>query len=343
MSKRKLNFCIIGIGRAGQFHLSSLQRMHAATLLYVVDPRLDKSDQFVIDNELNLVDLQTALGDANLDAVIVSTPTQFHFSYITQALEAGKHVFAEKPLGKKVDEINTCYNLAEKNSLALHLGFQRRFDHNFQALKEGLKKMGQIRIIKTSSRDNPKPSLDYLKISGNIFHDMLIHDFDMLSYLLGPKIPIQIYATGHAYDPAIRDMKDFDTVMVNLHYEDGLIVSIDTSRTAPYGYDQRIELFTAEGMLIAENEKENTVQIYSSEGMLQTKSKHSFPERYPDAYFKEIEYFAASIGSSNLFTVSRTECLLAHLIADAAYESVMSGKPVRFKELFKSQILPEQE
>ncbi|MEO0339634.1 MAG: Gfo/Idh/MocA family oxidoreductase [Bacteroidota bacterium] len=193
-----MNVCIVGLGRAGRFHLHSIQQIDGVELKYVVDPGLEQGD--ISGDYKLLTDIEAALQDEDLDAVIVSCPTGFHYDYITRSLQAGKHVFAEKPLGKTVNEIRTCYRLAAGQRRALYLGFQRRYDQNFQTLKAQIPALGQIRTIKTSSRDNPKPSLDYLRISGNIFHDMLIHDFDMLLFLLGTYTPKSVFAHGHAYD-----------------------------------------------------------------------------------------------------------------------------------------------
>lgn len=298
----------------------------------VVDPGLSTDDQVISDHQLQLTDLETVLKDDKIQIVIVASPTGNHHEHITQALNAGKHVLAEKPLGKSLEEIQQCFDLAEQNSLTLHLGFQRRLDHNFQTLKNKLYQIGEVRIIKTSSRDNPRPSIDYLKISGNIFHDMLIHDFDMLTYLMGPQIPTTVFAVGHAYDPEIERIPDLDTVMVNLQYPTGLVCSIDTSRISAYGYDQRIEVFGTMGMAIAENERDSSIQLYTSEGQQSGKVQHSFPQRYRDAYLREMIRFIEGIRTGVPYTVTRKECILSHLIANAAHRSVQEGVPVRFAD-----------
>ncbi|MEX0288062.1 MAG: Gfo/Idh/MocA family oxidoreductase [Flavobacteriaceae bacterium] len=334
---KKLNFCIVGLGRAGHFHLSSIQSLDSCSLKYVVDPALDGGTSLPAGVSL-LRDLKPALTDPELDAVVIATPTQFHFQNICDALKAGKHVFTEKPLGKTSEEIKTCFDLAEKLGLALYLGFQRRYDENFKALKASITKIGQVRTLKMSSRDNPKPSLDYLKISGNIFHDMLIHDFDMLQFLLGYKIPESVSAFGHAYDPDIEAIPDLDTVVVNLKYDDGLICTIDTSRTAVYGYDQRIELFAEKGMSMAENQRENTVEVHTSEGSLKAPANYSFPQRYKAAYAEEIADFVNGIQNNRLYNVSRDQCLLGHLIADAAHEAVVTNAVVDFQKKYGKEL-----
>lgn len=324
--------CLVGLGRAGHFHYRSIQQMDNVQLKYIVDPDPEALKGLSGNTGvIHLVDIDQAIADDAVDIVIVATPTQFHFEYIRRSLEAGKHVFTEKPLGKTLEEIEKVYALAVAQKKCLHLGFQRRYDTNFEALKASLPQLGDARLIRTSSRDNPKPSLDYLKISGNIFHDMLIHDFDMLNFLFGPQLPETIYARGYAYDNAIAELRDFDTVLVTLQYENGMICSIDTSRTASYGYDQRIEIFGKDGMICTENEVEHTLKFFNDKGMQSAKALHSFPQRYKSAYFKELLNFMEAIEEGPQFNINRKECVLAHLIADAAYESAVKNEVINFK------------
>ena len=336
---KKVNLCIVGLGRAGRFHLDSLKQLDSCTLKYVVDPSISQNDKIVTKNEFILIeDIEEVLNDPEIDGVIVTAPTEFHFEYICQSLEAGKHVFTEKPLGKSAKEIKICFDLANKKGLALYLGFQRRYDTNFIELKNSIEKIAPVRTVKMSSRDNPKPSLSYLKISGNIFHDMLIHDFDMLQFLLGYKIPISVFAYGHAYDPDIKKIPDFDTVLVTLKYADGLMCSIDTSRIAAYGYDQRIELFGEEGMAIAENQKDNTVEVHTHAGSHQNPINYSFPQRYKGAYLEEISDFVNGLQTGKNHNITEKQCLLGHLIADAAHESAITNSVIDFHEKYKEEL-----
>ena len=332
----KITICIAGLGRAGHFHLRSVQSSEQFTLRYIVDPAISANEHPGGQQTKVLPTLEEALSDPALDAVFVSTPTPYHYEHITQSLKAGKHVFAEKPLGTTVSEIQNCFDLAEEKRLALHLGFQRRCDQNFQALKKSIQEIGSVRTIKTSSRDNPQPSLDYLRISGNIFHDMLIHDFDMLIYLLGMRVPESVYAIGYAYNQDIGDLPDFDTVLVTLKYPDGLMCAIDTSRIAVYGYDQRIELFGEKGMVIAENQRNDSVQVHTEAGMRQSPVQHSFPQRYQDAYAREVEIFGQGILNQRFYNVTREECLLSHIIADAAHQSATTNSVVNVVQMYNS-------
>ncbi|MCH2082491.1 MAG: Gfo/Idh/MocA family oxidoreductase [Saprospiraceae bacterium] len=335
---KKIGVCIVGLGRAGRFHLKSIKNLDIFHLKYVVDTQLSEDDEVVQQHDFKLLKtIDEALNDDTLNAVVVSSPTQFHFDYITRSLDAGKHVFTEKPLGKTLAEIQSCFDLAAKKGLALYLGFQRRYDYNFKTLKSTIDQIQPIKIIKTSSRDNPKPSLEYLKISGNIFHDMLIHDFDMLIFLLGTRVPKSVFAFGHAYDENISTIPDFDTALVTIKYDKGLICSIDTSRTAIYGYDQRLELFGEHGMAIAENERNHSVQLHTAEGMYIAPINHSFPQRYKAAYATEMADFGNGILNQQLNNVTKKECVLGHLLANAAHQSAISGQAIDFENYMASQ------
>jgi len=328
---KNLNTAIVGMGRAGGFHLTSMKIIDGFTLKYVVDPDKDKLESLNLPQGTKKeANIDQVLADEEVDAVIISSPTSFHYDDIIRSLDARKHVFTEKPLGHGLKEVEECFDTAAKKNKALHLGFQRRFDKNFIALKNNLGTIDEVRMVRASSRDNPKPSYDYLKTSGNIFHDMLIHDFDMMLFLLGPRSPKSINVFAKCYDEHIEAMDDYDTVVVSMQFEDGLIYTIDTSRTSVYGYDQRLEVFGAEGMLIAENELDSSLSIYNSKGIMQAPASYSFPQRYKSAYLNELLFFEDSIRKGNLWNVTKEEAVLSHRIADACYLSAKEGRVIQF-------------
>jgi len=332
-------FCIVGLGRAGNFHLTSIKSIKNAKLLSVVDTNLDLIKQYGEAEGCNAYQtIDEALADPKLDAVVIASPTDSHFEYIIKALNAGKHVFTEKPLGHALHEVAECFDLAASKGLALYLGFQRRYDKSFMALKESLPQLGNLRLWKASSRDNPRPSIAYLSISGNIFHDMLIHDFDMLTYLLGAAIPEKVFAAGYAHDKEIANLNDFDTVLCTVQYPNGLICSIDTSRISAYGYDQRLEVFGEHGMAKAENQLNNTLQVSTAAGTNHSPANFSFPQRYKEAYTEIINQFIIGIENGVLNNVSKQACMLSHLIADAALEAALHNKVVDFDAQYGDKI-----
>lgn len=336
MSKT-LNTAIVGMGRAGMFHLTSMKIIDGFSLKYAVDPNIDKLNEIRLPESCKRVtSIDQVIEDESVDAVIIASPTDYHYDYIVQSLKASKHVFTEKPVGHSTQQIEECFDLAAANDRCLHLGFQRRFDNNFIALKNNLEAIGQIRMVRASSRDNPKPSYEYLKTSGNIFHDMLIHDFDMMLFLLGYKVPKSIHVYAEVYDSKIADMDDYDTVVVSMQFDDGLIYTIDTSRVSVYGYDQRLEVFGSEGMLVAENELDNKLSIHTKSGINQAPTKYSFPQRYKAAYLDELVYFEQAIRAGKAFNVPKEQALLSHLIADAGYISVRENRIVDFKKEYVS-------
>jgi len=238
-----------------------------------------------------------------VDIVIIASTTDTHFPFITQSLAAKKAVFAEKPISHTVSEVQEAIDLALKNNVPFVCGYQRRCDAQFRALKEQLDQgaIGQLKMIKSCSRDNPVPPIEYLRTSGGIFQDMLIHDFDMQEWLSGGQVPESVLAVGHCYDERIREMEDIDMVAVLIKYKSGLITTIDTCRDAAYGYDQRVEAFGSKGMLTAKNETTSQVELATVSGHLMPPAKWSFPQRYERAYAVELSEFVelvkAGVGS----------------------------------------------
>lgn len=334
-----LRISILGFGRAGKFHYHSLSRMPEVEVYSICDPHIEPQD-LPIERTQSFEEL---LAQPEVDAIVVASPTKWHFDHIQACLKAGKHVFAEKPLGKSVEQIVSCFKLAQQQNLGLFTGFQRRYDANFLHLKSLIPSIGEPRIIKSCSRDNPKPELSFLKTSGNIFHDMLVHDFDMLIHLLGPRIPQSIYTSAHAYDKQIAEIDDFDTTLVTLKYAHGLMCAIDTSRTSVYGYDQRIEVFGSEGMAQAENLRQNSVHLSNEKGTQTAPLVYSFPQRYQECYFLEMQHFVTNLGVDNnelkdLFNVPVSDVLLSHILVEAAHLSVLRGQPINLQHEYTNEL-----
>ena len=231
---------LVGLGRAGHFHMESvLQLPGIVRLAWVIDIDTEKAKRIATEKGCrwsSSLDAALAGPDA-VDAVIIASATDTHFPYIMQALNADKAVLAEKPISHELNEVVEAVELAKQKNLAFVCGYQRRADRHFRELKRQLDAgaIGNLKLLKTCSRDNPIPPMEYLRTSGGIFHDMLIHDFDMLDFLSGGQIPESVTATGHAYHPEIKAMGDVDTCAVMFKYPSGLIAMVDTSRDASYG------------------------------------------------------------------------------------------------------------
>jgi myo-inositol 2-dehydrogenase/D-chiro-inositol 1-dehydrogenase len=288
---------LVGLGRAGHFHMQSLvQLREVARLLWVVD--IDKEKAAGIAESWSCqhsTSLDLPLADPEVNCVIIASATDTHFPYIKQSLEASKAVFAEKPISHTPEEVQVAIDLAKSKNLPFICAFQRRCDRNFRELKRQLDagSIGAPKVIKSCSRDNPVPPMEYLRTSGGIFHDMLVHDFDMLDWLSGRQVPESVTSVAHCYDPEIAKMDDVDTCAVLFKYPSGLIAMVDTCRDAAYGYDQRIEVFGEKGMLTAKNEMTSSVELATTAGHMMPPAKWSFPQRYDEAYMVEIAEFVA--------------------------------------------------
>ena len=288
-SKDVVKVALVGLGRAGHFHMESvLQLPGSVRLAWVIDVDAEKAKRIAAEKGCKWSNrLDEALeGPDAVDAVVIASATDTHFPYIMQALRADKAVMAEKPISHELHEVEEAVQLAKNKNLAFVCGYQRRADRHFRELKRQLDAgaIGNLKLLKTCSRDNPIPPMEYLRTSGGIFHDMLIHDFDMLDFLSGGQVPESVTATGHSYHREIQDMGDVDICAVMFKYPSGLIAMVDTSRDASYGYDQRIEAFGEKGMLTAKNELTSTIELATADGHLMPPAMYSFPQRYHQAW-----------------------------------------------------------
>ena len=327
----KLNIALLGLGRAGKFHIQSIQSIPGISLRCVVD--VDESLARCLAEELQC-DYSTAaegpLGQADIDAVIVASPTQEHYGQIIAALDAGKPVFTEKPLGSTLEEIDTCFDLAKRNELPLLVGFNRRFDPSFSSLVRGVKEgqVGVLQMLRVTSRDSPLPTMDYISTSHGIFHDCIVHDFDMLRFITGED-PVEIYSVGSSFVEEISALGDLDNVLVALKYDGGMIASIDVNRFASYGYDQRIEVFGSKGMLQAENRSPLSTVLSSGDGLLRPTIEHSFPTRYREAYRQELAVFSDCLREGTPMPVSHDDVRMSFILSELGEQSHREARPLR--------------
>ena len=333
-----LNIGLIGAGRIGRLHAANLaNRIPHARLAAVADIDLEaaKSVAAEMNVETAVTDYKELLGNKDLHAVAICSATDTHTQIIMEAAAAGKHIFSEKPLDFDLGRIDKALQAVKSAGVKLQVGFNRRFDPNFRKVKvmaaEG--KIGEPHILRITSRDPEPPPLDYVKVSGGIFLDMTIHDFDMARYITGSEVE-EIYVIGGVMiDPRIEEFGDLDTVIITLRFENGVIGTIDNSRQAVYGYDQRIELFGSEGMISTENETLDRHTYSNVDGIQSPLPLYFFLERYTESYLREMQSFIDSVENDTPLEVTGDDGRAPVVIGLAARKSYDENRPVALKEI----------
>lgn len=330
---------IIGAGRIGRVHINSITtRVPNAKIKTVADPFLSEETADWAKSmgvEKTTKDYKEIINDPEIDAVLICSSTDTHSPISIEAIKAGKHVFCEKPIDHDVEKIMEVIKALEGTNIKYQVGFNRRFDHNFQSLQEAVAqgKVGTPQIIKITSRDPEPPSIDYVKVSGGIFLDMTIHDFDMIRFLAGCDAQEVYVQSANLVDPAIGEAGDVDTAVITLKMENGAIAVIDNCRKAVYGYDQRAEVFGSEGMAAISNDSQSNVVISNTQGVTGEKPMFFFLERYLDAYGKEIAAFIDAIENDKDTPLNVYDGLKPVLMGLAAKKSSQEHRPVKISEI----------
>lgn len=337
MTEKSIVVGVIGAGRIGKLHVDNLKNIPNVRIKTVSDVFTDHlGDWFEASGAENLTkDYQDIINDPEIDAVFICSPTDTHTTIIKEAAAAGKHIFCEKPISFSDEETLDAYEAVKKAKVKLQIGFNRRYDKNFIKVKKLVetKEIGDLHILKITSRDPAPPSLDYISSSGGLFVDMAIHDFDMARYVSGSEVE-EVFVQGAALvNPEIGALGDIDTAIISLKFANGAMGVIDNSRQAVYGYDQRLEAFGSKGSAKVNNETESRVEILTEDGVKEDNPVHFFLERYNDAYIKEVQEFFRAISNDEEVTCSFEDGIMAQRIAMAAKESLDSGKPVKVKML----------
>ncbi|SIQ86673.1 inositol 2-dehydrogenase [Bosea sp. TND4EK4] len=322
---------LLGAGRIGRIHGGNVAARSDARLVAVTDAVEQAAASLAAETGAKATSTEAILADPGIDAVLICTPTDTHADLIEQAVSAGKAVFCEKPVDLDAARIRRCLATVEQSGKPLMIGFNRRFDPNFAALEKRLRagEAGEIEIVTVISRDPSPPPVDYVKRSGGLFRDMMIHDFDMARFLLGEE-PAEVFALGSALvDKAIGEAGDADTAAVVMKTASGKIAQISNSRRATYGYDQRIEVHGSKGMLRAGNIHETTVESATASGFRADPVQNFFLERYAAAYRAELDAFLAACHGKVSASPTGLDGLKAQILADAATRSAQTGQPVR--------------
>jgi len=318
-----MEVALFGAGRIGKIHAGNVVRQPGVRLRYVVDVDGAAAGALAAAHGAQVATADAAFADKSVGAVVIGSSTDTHADLIVRAAAAGKEIFCEKPVDLAFDRARTCAAAVKRAGVACMIGFQRRFDPTFAALKERLAagEIGEPEMLVVTSRDPGAPPVDYLKRSGGIFRDMLIHDFDVFRWILADDAAT-VYATGSVLtDPAVGTVGDVDSTAVTICTRRGRLALINTSRRAAYGYDQRFEVLGSKGMLQAGNHKPTEVTSATSANVSQDKPEHFFLERYRAAYALELAHFFDALATGKAVRTSIDDGVAALELADAATTS----------------------
>jgi len=334
---KTLKIGVAGLGRIGKIHLDNLcrkiQGVEVIGAMEISDDHRKIADQYGIpfftDNFDELISRE------GLDAMVICSPTDTHADYVEKSAIAGKQIFCEKPLDLSLERVWKVLQVVEKYNVGLMLGFNRRFDPDFRKVHDLVRQntVGELHIIKISSRDPGPPPVDYIRRSGGLFLDMTIHDFDMARYISGKPVK-EIYARGNVFiDPVIREANDIDTAVITITFEDDSMAIIDNSRKAVYGYDQRLEVFGSKGMIQADNNYENQHRLYTEKSISGALPLHFFLERYEKSYVNEMKEFVDVILNNKKMPVTGEDGLMSLKMGLAAKRSMLENRPVKLSDI----------
>ena len=330
---------IIGAGRIGRVHAENIAKFVPEMEIKTVSDPYMSGETLEFLQRLRIPglvkDADVILSDPEIKAVVVCSPTDLHAEYAIKAAQAGKDVFVEKPVDYRIERVREVIDAVKRAGVKLQVGFNRRFDHNHRAVYEAVRagKVGRVNLIKISSRDPAPPSIDYVKVSGGIFYDMMVHDFDMARFLAGSEVTEVFAYGGVLVDPAIGEAGDVDTAVVSLKFENGAMGVIDNSRRAVYGYDQRVEVFGSEGAVMDGNDTPSNAVFYGVEGTVSDTCYKIMWDRYTGAFAAEQKAFASAVINGTETPVTGEDGLYPILIAAAAAKSLREGRPVRIAEI----------
>jgi myo-inositol 2-dehydrogenase/D-chiro-inositol 1-dehydrogenase len=333
-----LGFGVIGAGRIGKLHAENIAtRLRDTQLLAIAD--IDADSAALTASKLRVPtstdDYHKLLENPQIDAIVICSSTSTHAEIIIEAAKAGKHIFCEKPIDYNLDRIDAALKAVEDAGVKLQIGFNRRFDANHRRVRQAIVngEIGEPHLMHIVSRDPAPPPLEYIKVSGGIFFDMTIHDFDMARFLIGSEVEEIYAAAGVMVDPAIGAAGDVDTAVITLKFANGVIGTIDNSRRAVYGYDQRVEVFGSGGSISTGNRFSNQATIQTTQGVWRDLPLHFFLERYSDSFVTEMSEFAQAVRSDTIVPVSGPDGRVPVLMAMAAKRSYELNRPVKLSEI----------
>ncbi len=326
---------LLGAGRIGQVHAAVVAAHEGSKLAAISDVYAPAAEELAAKYHAQVRSSDEIIADDAINAVLIATSTDTHSDLIEAATQAGKAVMCEKPVDLSLERARACLEVVSATGRPVMIGFNRRFDPSFAAIRDSLAagQIGKAELLSVTSFDPAPPPVEYIKVSGGMFRDMMIHDFDMTNFIMG-ETPVSISASGACLvDPEIGRAGDIDTAVVTLSYADGKLAVIKNSRRAAYGYDQRLELLGADGLLQAQNMLENTVVKSTGQGVISAKPTYFFIERYMPAYKAEWAAFVAAVQEGDDMPVSLQDGVQALAMAEAAQRSFDSSRPVRLADV----------
>jgi myo-inositol 2-dehydrogenase/D-chiro-inositol 1-dehydrogenase len=338
MNVQKLRFGIIGAGRIGRVHAETLAfRLPEAEIVAIGDVSTEAAQ--AVASRCNIPKVaataEDILGDPKIDAVLICSPTATHSDLIVKAALAGKHIFCEKPIAFSLEKIDTALAAVKKAGVQLQIGFNRRFDSNFARVRRAVLsgEIGTPRLLHIISRDPAPPPLAYIRSSGGIFLDMSIHDFDMARFLMGDEVEEIYTAAGVLVDPAIGAAGDLDTALMVLRFRNGAIGTIDNSRQAAYGYDQRAEILGSGGKIATENRYPNEAVVSTGKSVYTDLPLNFFMDRYTESFALELKAFTDAVLEGRPTPVTGIDGRIPVVMALAARKSYDEHRPVLLSEV----------
>ena len=333
-----MNVGIIGAGRIGKVHAETLAfRLPEARTLAIADVNREAAQALAARCGIPTVteSSEEILANPEIEAVLICSSTNTHADLIVQAALAGKHIFCEKPIAHSLTEIDRALAAVAQAGVKLQIGFNRRFDANFARVRRAVisGEIGTPRLMHIISRDPAPPPLSYIRVSGGMFMDMTIHDFDMARFLIGDEVEEVYTAGGVMVDPEIGAAGDLDTAVITLRFKNGVIGTIDNSRQAAYGYDQRVEILGSLGSIATGNCYPNQAVVSTGTEVRKDLPLNFFMDRYTESFVTEVRAFVQAVRENRPTLVAGADGLIAVVIGIAARKSYDEGRPVRMDEL----------
>ena len=330
-----VRFGLLGAGRIGKVHGRAITGDARARLVAVADAMAPAAQAVAGQYGCDVRTIEAIEAADDIDAVVICTPTDTHADLIERFARAGKAIFCEKPVDLSLTRVRDCLKVVEATQAKLMVGFNRRFDPHFRAVRAAIDagRIGAVEMVSITSRDPGAPPVSYIKTSGGIFRDMTIHDFDMARFLLGEEVESVMATAAVLVDPEIGAAGDHDSASVILRTGSGRQCVISNSRRATYGYDQRIEVHGSLGMVAAENQRPVSIEVASASGYNRPPLHDFFMTRYTEAYAAEIAAFIAAISDGAAISPTGQDGLAALALAEAALKSVAEGRAVRVADV----------